>query len=362
MNTKLILGILFILLIPNIELGQVYGSNAEILSKNIINEKLELQFPNDHNAHKNFRTEWWYITANLTNNEGDYFGIQWTLFRNKTDSKKISSTIKSTNNPWASNQFWMAHAVVTSEKDHYYHEKFSRGGTGQAGVKNTPFLAWIDDWEFSSNNNWSSASIKAEGEKFSYELNLESNGPLILHGQNGISIKTKENHYSAYYSQPFFKADGRLTINNKTFYVKGNAWADREWSNAILGSSQEGWDWVSLHLDDQTKLMIFKVRDNKNGDFYSGTYISNKKVKHNLFNGDIEMIPLIYNKKEDSINIKTWEVPTEWRIIVKKHQIDINLKALNKNAFINTIVPYWEGPISFKGSHSGLGYLEMTGY
>jgi predicted secreted hydrolase len=23
---------------------------------------------------------------------------------------------------------------------------------------------------------------------------------------------------------------------------------------------------------------------------------------------------------------------------------------------------YWEGPISFAGSHSGVGYLEMTGY
>jgi predicted secreted hydrolase len=23
---------------------------------------------------------------------------------------------------------------------------------------------------------------------------------------------------------------------------------------------------------------------------------------------------------------------------------------------------YWEGPVSFRGSHSGVGYLEMTGY
>jgi predicted secreted hydrolase len=27
-----------------------------------------------------------------------------------------------------------------------------------------------------------------------------------------------------------------------------------------------------------------------------------------------------------------------------------------------TSVPYWEGPISFKGSHEGVGYLELTGY
>jgi predicted secreted hydrolase len=29
---------------------------------------------------------------------------------------------------------------------------------------------------------------------------------------------------------------------------------------------------------------------------------------------------------------------------------------------MGTRVPYWEGPISFRGSHSGVGYLELTGY
>jgi predicted secreted hydrolase len=27
-----------------------------------------------------------------------------------------------------------------------------------------------------------------------------------------------------------------------------------------------------------------------------------------------------------------------------------------------TLFPYWEGPISFTGTMSGKGYLEMTGY
>ncbi|RWX20817.1 lipocalin family protein, partial [Rhizobium leguminosarum] len=27
-----------------------------------------------------------------------------------------------------------------------------------------------------------------------------------------------------------------------------------------------------------------------------------------------------------------------------------------------TSTPYWEGPINFTGSTSGVGYLEMTGY
>ena len=29
---------------------------------------------------------------------------------------------------------------------------------------------------------------------------------------------------------------------------------------------------------------------------------------------------------------------------------------------MTTRTPYWEGPITFSGSQSGRGYLEMTGY
>jgi predicted secreted hydrolase len=29
---------------------------------------------------------------------------------------------------------------------------------------------------------------------------------------------------------------------------------------------------------------------------------------------------------------------------------------------MGTSFPYWEGPVRINGSHSGMGYLEMTGY
>ncbi len=29
---------------------------------------------------------------------------------------------------------------------------------------------------------------------------------------------------------------------------------------------------------------------------------------------------------------------------------------------MDTLVPYWEGPVTVTGSHEGTGYLEMTGY
>ncbi|MGJ8556729.1 MAG: lipocalin family protein, partial [Sulfitobacter geojensis] len=38
------------------------------------------------------------------------------------------------------------------------------------------------------------------------------------------------------------------------------------------------------------------------------------------------------------------------------------VSALNRNAWMDLSIPYWEGPVTVQGSHNGAGYLEMTGY
>ena len=40
----------------------------------------------------------------------------------------------------------------------------------------------------------------------------------------------------------------------------------------------------------------------------------------------------------------------------------IECTPLNPRSWMGTTFPYWEGPIRFAGSHTGVGYLEMTGY
>ncbi|MFN4130762.1 MAG: lipocalin family protein, partial [Paracoccaceae bacterium] len=42
--------------------------------------------------------------------------------------------------------------------------------------------------------------------------------------------------------------------------------------------------------------------------------------------------------------------------------VDVTVRALNRDAWMETSVPYWEGPVTINGSHTGVGYLEMTGY
>ena len=117
MNVKFFLVLIYILLISNIGGAQSNNSNHHESNNKILIESFDLKFPRDHNAHKDFKTEWWYITANLKNSDGDTFGIQWTLFRRKADLYNLKSIEKNIETSWTSNQFWMAHAVITSKNN-----------------------------------------------------------------------------------------------------------------------------------------------------------------------------------------------------------------------------------------------------
>ena len=52
----------------------------------------------------------------------------------------------------------------------------------------------------------------------------------------------------------------------------------------------------------------------------------------------------------------------QWQIAIPSLRLAIETTPLNPAAWMGTSFPYWEGPIDFHGSHTGVGYLEMTGY
>src|SRR6202051_2251878 len=214
-------------------------------------------FPADHGPHPGYRIEWWYVTANLMDAAGQAFGAQWTLFRQAMHPGAQQEG-------WANQQIWMGHAAVTRADTHRFSEAFARGGVGQAGVEAKPFLAWIDSWEMRGSAQTRDASLaplelKASATDFSYALRLDADRALVLQGDAGYSRKSERGQASYYFSQPYFKVTGSITIDDKTAEVTGQAWMDREWSSQPLASDQTGWDWFSLHLNSGEKLMLYRL-------------------------------------------------------------------------------------------------------
>lgn len=312
----------------------------------------QFTFPEDHGPHPEYRIEWWYLTATLQGEDGTDYGIQWTLFR--------SALAPETSADWTAPQLFMGHAGLTTPNAHYSAERLGRGGIGQAGVSTQPFRAFIDDWQMISTATTGDAldalSLTARGSDFAYDLTLLAEGPLIFHGADGYSVKSAEGQASYYYSQPFYTVSGTLSLPEGPVVVTGNAWLDREWSSQPLSEDQSGWDWFSLQLPDGARMMAFALRDNSQTPFTSATYIAPDGTTQGYGDGAVTLTPLAIT------DVGGRDIPTEWRIEFPDYDIDITTAAVNPQSWMDTSFPYWEGPITFTGSHEGRGYLEMTGY
>ena len=197
---------------------------------------------------------------------------------------------------------------------------------------------------------------RATGKDFAYDITMRAEGPLVLHGKQGYSVKSSKGQASYYYSQPFFAVEGTVTLPDGDLPVRGTAWLDREWSSQPLAAEQAGWDWFSLSFDTGEKLMGFRLRDAVRGDFTSATWIAADGVAMPYADGKLEATPLTTSR------VAGRDIPTRWRLNLPDRALDVTVSALNAQAWMGLGIPYWEGPVRVTGTHPGKGYLEMTGY
>ena len=349
-----------------------------------------MSFPQDHGTHDQFDIEWWYLTANLQDEAGDPYGLQWTLFRFKnprprssqTEGSNSSSSLKnspvtlnestvSLDKKWHNDQIYMAHASIHSLDTHWFSEKFARGGVGNAGLTALPLNLFIDDWQwlnsdgdtglFPSTLTFSATDTSKPNAEASATFTLNQTGPLVQHGDNGFSVKSNSGHASHYYSAPFISIEGELTqaidsVTTAPIKLKGQAWFDQEWTSQLLDTSTQGWDWLSLHLDDGNKIMAFRMRLKNQDDYVTGSYITSTGEQITLQPGDLTLQPVSVKKVDGR------QLPLIWKLIIPSKKIDLTISTLKDKQWNNAAVPYYEGMVKIEGSHGGVGFLELTGY
>lgn len=343
------------------------SSNSEISFAPVI-QGYRFEFPRDHLAHNDFRQEWWYLTANLTTEQGEQLGAQWTQFRIALNAANAHTENEST---WASRQLYFAHSALTSNHTHMAHEKWSRHHKELADVQAIPYQIRLDNWTWKSENTTLfPAILSVENEDFSYQLKLDSQAPLQYQGDNGYSIKSRDGKVASYYySQPFIDISGEIIRHGKVEHVTGKGWLDREWSSQFLTKNQQGWDWFALLLNDGSALMLFQLRDelpheskgNKSiSAFYSARRMFQDGTGRNINSTDhpngIQMTPLEW---QSTVN---GDYPVSWQVKIPSENIDLTIRPLNPNSAMPLSTPYWEGPVQLTGSHTGVGYMELTGY
>ena len=381
--------------------------------------------PRDHMSHPDFQLEWWYLTFVLSAEDGQEFGLQYTLFRFNTElnappSVKVnaenSAEVNANNHiakNWSNGQQWMGHASLHTAEQHYFEERFASGGVGNAYVNQQPFTTVIDDWVWKA----AQAEVQTGAESkamfpsvltFSFgqsstlhplktrekipatsadslselndapsvsavkiALNLNTSGPFIKQGDNGYSKKTQDERLrSYYYSQPFINAEGTLNIEGNSLKVAGKGWFDHEWTSHLANSEAMGWDWFSLHLDDGSKLMAFRMHamneNMKNSKskhseiFTTASYIAENGMKETIDQANVSITPTAYETINEGESARS--VPTAWRIQIPEKDIDLSIRPFKESQWNNSLFPYYEGRVDIKGSHSGSGFMELTGY
>ena len=381
--------------------------------------------PRDHMSHPDFQLEWWYLTFVLSAEDGQEFGLQYTLFRFNTElnappSVKVnaenSAEVNANNHiakNWTNGQQWMGHASLHTAEQHYFEERFASGGVGNAYVNQQPFTTVIDDWVWkaaqaevqtgaeskamfpsvlkvafgqssthhpvktrekipaTSANSLSELNDAPSVSAVKVSLNLDTYGPFIKQGDNGYSKKTQDERLrSYYYSQPFINAKGTLNIEGNSVRVTGKGWFDHEWTSHLANSEAMGWDWFSLHLDDGSKLMAFRMHamneNMKNSTskhseiFTTASYIAKNGTKETIEQANVSITPTAYETINEGESPRS--VPTAWRIQIPEKDIDLFIRPFKENQWNNSLFPYYEGRVEIKGSHSGSGFMELTGY
>ncbi|MDT0596405.1 lipocalin-like domain-containing protein [Glaciecola petra] len=367
----------------------VFEQNPNATLGNRADPNYRIHFPLDHRPHVDFDIEWWYLTANLhgvdEEDKPQYFGLQWTLFRFRNPAQL---KFEDAENTWGNQHIYMAHASVHSKDKHWFAEKFARGAVGNAGTMDEPFELFIDNWQWINTEdeqnllpaklhfsiplvaqksdaqvapNSNNSNSEKHVETLSVTLNLSQSGPYVKHGDNGYSIKSSNGqHASHYYSAPFVDVAGQFKILNteskSAISVSGKAWFDQEWTSQLLDTATLGWDWLSLHLQDGSKVMAFRMRLRDQEDHITGSYISPKGVLTTLAPASIQLTP------ENFTVVNSKRLPLSWRLTIPSRNIDIQIKSRKTEQWNPAFVSYYEGMVEVSGSHLGEGFLELTGY
>lgn len=324
----------------------------------VVKPDVAINFPRDHGAHPDFRTEWWYLTGWLKTAKGEDLGFQITFFRTRlaTDPANPSQ--------FTPGQILFAHAAISDPATGklLHAQRIARAGFGLAQASTGDTHLVINDWRLDRGADGRfTAHVAAED--FALDLVLTPKQTAILQGDAGYSQKgpapTEASHY---YSLPHLAVSGSVKRGDTVAKVTGTAWLDREWSSTLLNPRAVGWDWLGLNMDDGGALTLFRVRDAMGKDVWAGgSYRDSKGLLTPLGPGDVHFLPG-----------RRWRSPRTGAVYPVAPQVKVRLKTRETTFSVTPLFDdqeldsrrgggpvYWEGAVTVPG---GRGYLEMTGY
>jgi predicted secreted hydrolase len=316
-----------------------YSKPAEIwFETKAANDSL-VSLPKDDAPHQD-KIEWWYYNGHLSSESGKQYSFHYTMFL-------VTGLMSHTVGHVSFNDY---------QTGRHYTDQRRFGGNPSIGSVNR-FDFELGDWIMKGQNG--ADQLKVASSDFGFDLNLTSTLPPVFHGKNGI-IPMSLSGESYYYSRTRMAISGTVTVGKKTENAKGIAWFDHQWGDFLTGKL--AWDWFSLQLDDGADIMIYHLRDKANKSMLAMISYSQNGTTELLSNKDFTLTP---GEKWTS-NKTGIAYPIEWNIKIPSKNIAITTRSIINNsefdAKLTTYNIYWEGAVKVTGSHTGKGFMELSGY
>jgi len=335
-----------------------------------------MRFPRDFGAHRDSRTEWWYVTGHGMQGSRA-FGFQITFFRS------LVPTTQALRSPFAARHLVFAHAAVTDVADgRQVHDQriarwsglpTSEDGFGRAFAADADtdlrLGTGADAWSLRriSDNRY---RARAVSDRFTIDLELQVTQQPLLQGLAGVSQKgPNPQQVSRYYSVPQMQALGGISIGGKRYLLdepargRNAAWLDHEWSDEFLPPEAVGWDWLGINGFNGFALTVFRLRRADGSALWSG--------------GSMRSGGSLQNFAPDSIRfevLRRWTSPHTGAHYPVALKLTTPAGAFTLHALLDdqeldsrdsTGAVYWEGLSELRdagGQAIGRGYLELTGY
>jgi predicted secreted hydrolase len=323
------------------------------------------EFPRDHGAHPDYRTEWWYFVGNLADEAGRRFGYQLTFFRQGVVREP---TLRASR--WAVRDVYFAHFTVTDVAAGRFHfgERVARGALGGARVSERHMDLGIGSWEIVPEAE-DGFRLRADEPGYAINLRVKPMKPVVFQGDRGLSQKAEgRGNASHYYALTRLRTEGTVRTGNKIHRVEGLSWLDREFSTSVLGEGQVGWDWFSIQLDSGEDLMLYQMRrdDGRPDPHSKGSWIAVDGTKTHLAAAEFSIEATgRWKSPEGTVYPSGWvlRVPGMGLELKVRPQVADQELRLNKLSDLT----YWEGTCRVEGTRlgrrvAGYGYAELSGY
>ncbi len=312
---------------------------AVVWSEDKVTDVSEVTLPKDDAPHQ-AQIEWWYYNGHLSSESGKQYSFHDTVFLVNSMMNHMISHVSFTDH----------------QTGKHYTDQRKTGGNSSVATKNR-FEFNQSGWQMTGGNG--NDKLKVITNNFSLDLELTSTLSPVFHGNNGI-ISLAAAGSSYYYSRTRMAVSGNITINGTTEKVTGTSWFDHQWGDFSIG--QLSWDWFSLQLEDNIDAMIYQLRDKSSEPILYMASITQNGNTEMLLDTEFKLTP----GKQWRSDKTGSSYPLEWTIIIPKKNIDITTSGIIKNsefdARLTTYNVYWEGAVKIQGSHTGSGFMELSGY